>query len=344
MLVAGPSSPAAPEPNRREREYVAVASLPMPGRPEYRLALGMPGSISRQLEAFAPELVHVATPDLLGLAALNWARSRRVPVVATYHTHFPAYLRFYRLAGLRGPLEHYFRWFYRRCRHVYVPTPPLVDYFSGLGITDSLRLWGRGVDRDAFHPDLRSESWRRQSGIAADDVLVTFVGRLVKEKALDVFASVVAELRGAGVQSMIVGEGPLRRDLQARLPDCLFTGRLEGTDLSRAYASSDVFLFPSDSEAFGNVIVEAMASGLPVVCAASTCSSAHVVHGKTGLVAAPGDVSAFVTHVRRLAERPGERHRMGRLARLRAARYDWERTLDRMVNYYEEIWTSDAIA
>ena len=338
VLVIGPSSSGKSPPRsaRRGQEYVSVASLPMPGRPEYRFALGLPGSVSKRLEAFSPDVVHIATPDLLGLAALKWGRSRRVPVVSTYHTHFPAYLKYYGLEGMRTPVEHYLRWFYGQCRHVYVPTPPLVEYFSGLGITDPVRLWGRGVDCDAFRPDLRSEAWRLDYGIQPEEVLVTFVGRLVKEKGLEVFADVVAELHAEGVRSMIVGDGPLRDDLRRRLSTCTFTGHLGGADLARAYASSDVFLFPSDSEAFGNVIVEAMASGLPVVCAAFACSSTHVVPGTTGLVATSGDVHAFLEQTRHLVRCPSDRRRMARHARLYALHYDWEQILHRMVEYYEE--------
>lgn len=340
VLVLGPSSPSTRGCVPDELEYVPVPSFPMPGRREYRLAVGMLGCVARRLAVFSPDLVHVATPDLLGRGALEWARSRSIPVVSSYHTHFPAYLRFYGLSPLKSPLERYLRWFYGRCRHVYVPTLPLMAYLRELGVNGSLRPWGRGVDRSAFSPHWRSISWRRQLGLGADDVLVTFVGRLVREKSLDVYASVVRELGSKGVRSMIVGDGPLRRSLEEQLPECHFTGHLEGVDLARAYASSDVFLFPSESEAFGNVMIEAMASGLPVVCAESPCSM-HVLHGRTGLIAPAGDKTAFIEHTRYLAERPSERRRMAVQARRRAARYDWERTLSRMMQYYEEVWIAD---
>lgn len=337
VLVFGPTAS-----NRSTYEfsgYVSIPSIPIPGRGEYRLALGLSKSVRQLLDRFDPDIVHIATPDILGVSALKWAHSREKPVVATYHTHFPSYLRYYHLGGLKSLAECYLCWFYKQCWHVYVPTSQLKDYFLERGLNDNIKIWGRGVDCNVFSPGWRSETWRWSRGIGSDEVLLTYVGRLVKEKGLDVFASVVMRLREEGVnfRSMIVGEGPLRSSLESQLPDTIFTGHLEGADLSRAYASSDIFLFPSETEAFGNVIVEAMASGLPVICAGSAPSSSHVHHEVTGLIAPPRDIDTFYEHTRRLILDQELRSSMAARARQRSTMYRWDHTLNELAGYYEEV-------
>ncbi|MEX0599355.1 MAG: glycosyltransferase, partial [Rhodothermales bacterium] len=232
----------------------------------------------------------------------------------------------------------YLKWFYGRCVHLYVPTTETASDLNRHGIVEPIRLWSRGVDCERFHPSCRSAAWRSRHGFAPDDVVVSYVGRLVREKGLDVAASVIERLHrdGSNVRSLIVGDGPLRESLRKRLTETIFTGHLDGDALSTAYASSDIFLFPSDSEAFGNVIVEAMASGLPVVCAAGTGAGSHVADGRTGLVAPPRDADAFYDRTRRLVRDRALRETMGRRARAAAASYDWSQTLQNISNYYDE--------
>ncbi len=172
-------------------------------------------------------------------------------------------------------------------------------------------------------------------------MLVAYVGRLVREKGMDVLESVIRRLyaRSPGARTVIVGDGPMRAHLEVRLPNTIFTGHLDGAALSAAYASSDLFLFPSESEAFGNVIVEAMASGLPVVCASGSGSSSHVVGNRSGLLAAPGDADAFLKQVLRLIKNREERIMMGFHARRQSESYDWRRTLDQLTRYYDEACT-----
>jgi len=332
-------SPYSPDPSLQgPGTLVPVRSLEIPGRSEYRVALWPSPRARRRLRRFDPELIHVATPDLLGTSALRFGRRWDLPVVATYHTHFPRYLQYYHLGWLEGLLNRYLRWFYRQCDVVCAPTDPIRDALAGIGIDGPLRIWGRGVDTDRFHPRWRSADWRSGWEIGPDEIVIVFVGRLVREKGPEVFADVIEALRKQGrpVRGLIVGEGPLRPYLERRLPETIFTGHLEGEALSGAYASSDIFLFPSDSEAFGNVIVEAMASGLAIVAADQSGSSAHLEHGRTGLLAPPRDADAFVRHTIRLLEEPSQRRRLGRAARKQAEEsYDWETTLARMERYYE---------
>jgi glycosyltransferase involved in cell wall biosynthesis len=312
--------------------------VPAPGRPEYRVSLGISPEARSRLRAFDPTLVHIATPDLLGRHALCVAQANNVPVVASYHTHFSSYLKYYHLGLFEGLVWSYIRNFYRQCRHVYVPSPSVADILRERGVTDGLRLWRRGVNTETFHPSYRSSAWRQRYGVADDEVLVTFVSRLVWEKGLDTYAQVIERLEARGVphRSMVVGDGPARKELENRLPNTIFTGHLEDEALSRAYASSDVFLFPSDTETFGNVTLEAMASGLPAVAADAVGSRDLVRDGTTGFLADPEDPEAFYTAVARLVTDDALREEFGASALEHAQEFSWETVLGAIDYYYNE--------
>jgi len=207
------------------------------------------------------------------------------------------------------------------------------------GITDGLRLWRRGVDTDRFTPRRRSADWRAAHGIGENEVVVAFVSRLVWEKGLDVYADVIQRLERRGVphRSVVVGDGPARADLEERLPNTVFTGFLEGDTLARAYASSDVFLFPSDTETFGNVTLEAMASGLPTIAADAAGSRDLVDPDTTGVLCPPGDRTAFTEATRRLILDDSLRRRMSTAAHKRSQNFTWPAILDRMCEYYDEV-------
>lgn len=318
---------------------VPVPSLPVPGRSEYRLSLGITPSVRDELEAFDPTLYHIATPDLLGHQALRRAQSTGTPVVASYHTHFSSYLKYYHLGLLEAPVWSYLRSFYNQCRQVYVPTYAMTEVLREQGITSAFRLWPRGVNMDRFSPTRRSTYWRHVHGIDDDEVVVAFVSRLVREKGLDVYADVIERLERQDVphRSLVVGDGPARDDLEARLPNTVFTGFLEGNDLARAYASSDIFLFPSDTETFGNVTLEAMASGLPTICADAAGSRDLVDDGTTGRLCPPGDAAAFVEATCELIADASLRDRMSTAAFERAQDFMWSNVLGRISRYYDEV-------
>ncbi|MEM1095775.1 MAG: glycosyltransferase family 1 protein [Bacteroidota bacterium] len=313
-----------------------VPSLPAPGRPEYRISTVLPRSVKTELESFAPDVVHIATPDLLGVQALRWAKRQQLPVVASYHTHFSSYLRYYKQAWLEPALWRFLRWFYRQCTHIYVPTPSMAEVLREHGIDQGLLLWPRGVETDRFTPSRRSSAWRQQHGFAEDEVVVSFVSRLVWEKGLEVFAQVIERLEREGVphRSLIVGDGVAKAPLEERLTHTVFTGYLGGTDIATAYASSDVFFFPSDTETFGNVTLEAMASATPPVCADATGAADLVNHGVDGFLAPPDDVGAFYQHVHRLVTDADLRRQFGETAHARAQAYDWPVILGRIPAYY----------
>lgn len=319
---------------------VAVPSFLFPGRHDYPVALGLTPGVRRRLKQFGPTLIHVATPDFLGRGAITWAVRHDIPVVGSYHTHFSSYLKYYHLAFMEKTVWRYLRWNYNRCVHTYVPSASMMDVLDSHGITEGVRLWERGVETDLFTPQRRSLAWRRALGVKDDEVIVSYVGRIVWEKGLRVFADVIETLRARGVphRAMMVGDGPAENELRQRLPDTIFTGYLEGEDLARAYASSDVFLFPSDTETFGNVTLEAMASGLPAVCADATGSRSLVDHGTTGFLATPRDAQSFLEATDRLVTDTALRQEMGRNALEKSRHYEWEAVMARLAGYYEEIF------
>ena len=345
-LVYAPTTNKPPAIERHSGTLVSVPSIPFPGRKDYRLTVGLSRDGWTKLEAFDPDLVHIATPDYAGSQALKWARSRNIPVVASFHTHFAAYLQYfgsynklYQMDLLYNTAWKYGRWFYPQCQHVYVPSPSMAKELRSKGITENLRLWVRGVDSDRFNPGWRSDAWRLKHCMLPSDVVISFVGRLVWEKGLNVFAEVINRLKANNIPhcSLVVGDGPARKALQEQLPDTVFTGPLLGEELSRAYASSDVFLFPSDTETFGNVTLEAMASGVPAVCANAAGSDLLVVSGKTGYLVPSRDIEQFTRCVSWLIEDPDSRQAMGVAARARALTFEWSQVMARMADYYKEI-------
>ena len=316
---------------------VPVPSVPLPARPEYRLALGMAGYVKRQLLDFQPDIVHIAVPDLLGHAALKLARRHHIPAVASYHTRYETYLKHYwYLAPLEGLLKSILRRFYGMCREVYVPSGSTREALLADGLKDNFKPWPRGIDTMRFSPIRRSMGWRARNGIGEDELLILHVSRLVREKRLDTLTVALNQIT-VPHRVVIVGDGPDYDFVAQELPHAVFTGFLSGDDLAVAYASSDIFVFPSDSESFGNVTLEAMASGLPCVCADATGSRSLVVAGETGFLAPADDAKAFARHIVTLAGDRDLRRSMGEAARGRALTFGWDETMARLLGYYESL-------
>ena len=345
----GPAARAAlPVPQPADRWLVEAPSASLPGRGEYYLSLGLGQAGEEALEALRPDLVHVATPDPLGFALQAWGWHHGVPVVCTYHTRFNSYLQYYS-AGVLEPAAWFF-WlgnFYRGCDRVYVPSDSVYAELKEHGVAEAaLRYWARGVDADQFHPRRRCLSWRRSLGVADDEVLVLLTSRLVWEKGLEEVARTFARLGEEGVRfrSVVVGDGPARDGFQRLAPDTLFVGSLQGEDLSAAYASADVFFFPSETETFGNVNLEAMASGLPVVASDASGSRMMVRQGTTGFLLPFGDVGGYVESLRQLVQDAGLRRRMGAEGRRQAAtEWQWDSIIDGLVRDYYNV-TADTYA
>jgi len=312
---------------------ISAPSFALPGRSEYRLSLGMGGNVKQRLREFKPDLVHIAAPDPLGYAALRFARKNNIPAVASFHTRFDTYPRYYGAKWLEKYLTNYMRHFYRRCEHVYAPSQTMAAELRDEGIGHDIRLWTRGVDSVLFNPGKRDLAWRRSIGFKDDDVVIAFVGRVVLEKGIDIFVESLA--RAKNVKALVVGEGPERARFAEKLPTGHFTGHLQGEELSRAYASADVFFNPSITETFGNVTLEAMASGTPALCANAAGSASLVEHEVTGLLATPTSES-FAAALERLAGDHDLRRRLSETARTRSLNYSWRTILGHLVDDYRE--------
>lgn len=335
-------APTAPEPAfAHAGTLISVPSLAFPGRRrEYRLGLGLTARARARLDAFRPDLIHIATPDYTALTALRYAERRGIPAVASYHTRFDTYARYYGFAWIERYLTRYMRWIYARCLHVYPPTMSMLEELRRDGIGRELRLWGRGVDHALYTPERRDMDWRRRLGFADEDVVVAFVGRLVLEKGIDVFAEAVrlAAARSPRLRTLVVGAGPERARFETRLPEAVFTGHQEGEALARAYASADLLFNPSTTETAGNVTLEAMAAGLACVAADVTGTRSYVRHGETGFLSAPSaGAEGYAGWLEKLAAEPGLRARMGAAARARTlAENNWTEVLDEVIVHYRD--------
>jgi phosphatidylinositol alpha 1,6-mannosyltransferase len=303
---------------------VAVPSIALPVRSEFRLALGLPRAIRDDLRRFSPDIVHLSTPDILGTRALSFARRLDIPVIASQHTLFETYLEHYRLGWARPLVEAHLRRFYRRCDHVLAPTPALVEAMKVLRGDDRVSLWSRGIDGALFNPARRDAEWRRSNGWSDADVVVLFFGRLVAEKGIDRYVATVRRLqrRSANIRPLIVGAGPAANAFR-ELPDAVLTGHLDGEQLARAVASADILMQPSTTETFGNVVLEAMASGLAVVSAAAASSEAMIEHDRTGILCPPDDIDSYEQAILALVDEPGRRRAIGAAARLASEAYSW---------------------
>lgn len=322
---------------------VPVPSVPLPVRSEFRLALGLPRAIRDDLRRFSPDIVHLSTPDILGARAQTFAKRRGIAVVASLHTRFETYLEYYRLAWARPLVEAHLRRFYRRCDHVLAPTPALVEAMRRTRGDDRVSLWSRGVDRALFDPARRDQQWRRSNGWSEEQVVVLFFGRLVAEKGIGRYVSTMRRLqrRNSKIRPLVVGAGPAAGAFRA-LPQAVLTGHLEGVELAKAVASSDILLHPSTTEAFGNVVLEAMASGVAAVCAAASSAEALIEHRRTGLLCAPDDDEGFADAVMALADDAGLRREMAVAARRASAAFSWDSASRSVARAYQALLTDPA--
>ncbi len=307
-------------------DLIGVPALPIPGRSDYRLAYGMGRNLKRDIAEFAPNIMHISAPEGLGHWGLHYARRHDIPVIASVHTRFDTYLRYYKLGFMEPVLTGILRRFYRRCDAIVAPSQSMKDVLVSQHMNDDTGIWSSGVDHDVFTPAARCLEWRRSLGIADDDVVVGFLGRLVLEKGIAVFCDTIVELtrRNAKVRVLVVGEGPADKWFADRVPEAVFVGFLRGADLSRALASMDIFLNPSVTETFGMVTLEAMSCGVTVVGADASGTSSLITDGVDGRLIAAGDVNAFADAIQDYAASPEKRAATGAAGRLSAAKYGWD--------------------
>lgn len=318
---------------------VSVPSIRIPGRGEYRLALGLSEALKRDIRAFAPDIVHLSSPDPMNHAAKKLGRELGVPVVASVHTRFETYLEYYGLGWLRPTGEAILRRFYAGLDEVFATTQGFAEMLKAQGLVENAAVWSRGVDKARFHPGRRSPEWRWSLGIRDDEAVIAFVGRLVLEKGLDKVAAAVTELKARGVPQrlLVVGEGPARERFEAQVPDAIFAGFLDGDRLPRAYASAEVLINPSTTETFGNINLEAMASGIPVVAADASGNACLVDDGVTGRLVAPDDIAGYADALTLYLTDPAARAAAGAAGLKAAQRYDWDEINSAVLARYRDL-------
>ncbi|MCK6625651.1 MAG: glycosyltransferase family 1 protein [Anaerolineae bacterium] len=312
---------------------IGLGAIPFPLYPELKL-VPPHVDISRRLAAFQPDLIHVLNPFSLGVVGLNQARALQVPVVASYHTDIPGFAVRWGLGLFREPLWAYLRWLHNQADLNLCPSRTTQIELEAQGIQRT-RIWSRGIDTSRFNPTHRSQAWRlRLSGGQPESPLLLYVGRLSPEKRVDWLRPVLTAL--PQVRLAIVGDGPARPELERLFAETptVFTGYLQGDELARAYAAADMFVFPAANETLGNVVLEAMASGLPVVAARAGGVLDHVVEGETGLLFEPESQEALIAAVSRLLADEKYARQLGSSGRARVQPQSWAAVLDGLLADY----------
>ncbi len=312
-------------------ETLRLPGFRIPGYPQLQGGWPARRAVLAQWRLARPDLVHIVTEGPLGYSALRAARRLSIPVSTSFHTNFQQYSRHYRIGWLAAPIMAYLRHFHNQGVQTLVPTGELAEHLQSLGFRRT-QVLARGVDTSLFSPHRRDPALRERWGVAPRSLAVLYVGRLAAEKNLELAIAAFQSIRRArpDARLILVGDGPMTSRLRARHPAFVYCGMRQGEDLANHYASADLFLFPSLTETFGNVVLEAMASGLAVAAFDYAAARAHVEPGLSGLLAPFGDADAFVAAATALARDADALEAMGQAARRGMARLDSEHIYDRL--------------
>jgi glycosyltransferase involved in cell wall biosynthesis len=321
------------------RDVTRLPSVPYARYPQLRIAAPSSRDATALFTRFRPTLVHVATPFGVGLGACRAARALQLPLVTSYHTHFASYLRHYRLPAFDGVAWSYLRWFHNSGRRTYAPTEVTRAELEERGFRGTA-VWSRGVDRQRFHRRFRSHDLRGSLGVSQDQLIVLYVGRLAPEKNIPVLFDAVRQLSAevaARLRLVVTGDGPSLEELRAIAPrGTHFTGRLDGEALSRMYASADLFVCPSTTETFGNVVLEAMASGVPVL-APDRGATTEFAHADTAQCYRAGDAAALRHALHELVLNEPRRIWLQASGLQQAGRHDWNAIFDALIDDYRTV-------
>jgi glycosyltransferase involved in cell wall biosynthesis len=326
-----PKQNAADSPSSGENfEEVLRPAISIPRYDGLKMGLPAKAALLRLWAVKRPDLVHIATEGPLGWSALAAANKLRITVTTDFHTNFHSYSQHYGLGWLRKPIVVYLRKFHNKALCTMVPTEGIRRELAAHGY-GNLVVVARGVDTALFSPERRSMELRQQWGAAAHDPVAIYVGRIAVEKNLPLVISTFEEMRRRQPRAklVLVGDGPERAALQARFPEFVFCGMRTGTDLAAHYASADAFLFPSTTETYGNVTMEAMASGLAVVAYNYAAAEEHIRHNINGLLADFDDGLQFIRLAAELVVEPERMRALGRNARRTAETIRWDGVYDR---------------
>ena len=320
-------------------EELLVRGLPIPGYGQLQFGLPAYRRLLAHWRNSRPDTVYLATEGPLGWSALRAAQQLGIPVISGFHTNFQQYSEHYRISLLYRPVVAYLRWFHNQTLLTLTASTTQQRELSRLGI-NNLMLLGRGVDCELFHPARRDTELRRLWGAGNNDIVLLHVGRLAAEKNLQLLQQCWQSLRenppaGVRLHMVVVGDGPLRQSLEKDMPDARFTGALSGTELAAAYASADVFVFPSLTETFGNVVTEAMASGLAVNAFDTAAAHQHIRDRYSGCLAPPAHEELFLDNLRWLVSDAEGRRGVRMHARHRACQLGWPSVLQRFEGYLQ---------
>ena len=325
-------------------EEMLSRGIPLPRYANLQLGLPARKVLLRRWSVQRPDVVQVVTEGPLGWSALTAARKLRLPVISEFHTNFHRYSGHYGVGWLKRPIAAYLRKFHNRADLTLVPTRALCGELAGQGIA-RVDVVSRGVDTTLFDPARRSASLRRNWGLEEDDLAVVYVGRIAPEKNLALLEKAFEAIRARQPRArlILVGSGPAQQALQARQPAAVFCGSRTGAFLAEHYASGDLFLFPSLTETYGNVVAEALASGLPVVAYRDAAAQELIAHREHGWLAEPGDEAAFIAGAVALAEAPELRARQRLAARERVASLAWQAIVERLVTLQRQVILSSPV-
>ena len=332
------ASYALPEGQPDRPEVHRSPSIPLFLYPDVQWAFPRLRDVVEDVARFEPDVVHVATEFALGLVGLKAARQLRLPLIASAHTDYDKYAGRYGVDWALRLGWHYLRWFYGHAYRVLCPSRIYQEHLHSRGVTHT-GIWSRGVDPGEFHPSFRSEEYRRALGLQPGDLLVTYIGRIAREKNLTHLVAAweaLASERGSA-QLALVGRGPLEEEIRERgLPGVHVLGLRHGAALAQAYASADLFVFPSATETFGNSLLEAMGSGLPCLAAGAGGVLEFAHHGRNAWLVQPNSSAALAHGLRRLMKDPGLRHRLAEGALETAAERSWDEVYDRLLEDYRQ--------
>jgi glycosyltransferase involved in cell wall biosynthesis len=304
-----------------------VKAQALPKYPDLRFGWPQMLKIGRSFDQFKPDIVHIVTEGPLGLAALNVAKQRNYPVSSGFHSPFHEFSRFFDLAFLVKPVQSYLRWFHNQTDLTCVPSVDTQQALIDFGVKCKLAVVSRGVDNSLFHPSKRDEALRQSWDASNDTTVVLYVGRVSPEKNIDLsikaFRAAQKAQPNRDFKLVIVGDGPDRARLEKLAPDAVFAGMQTGENLARHYASGDVFLFGSEIETFGNVVLEALSSGVPVLAYDYACAALVMQHGHHGWCVPFGEADQFVAQAMDLPEKSVLRN-MGEKATQRAGQFAWQ--------------------
>lgn len=314
-----------------------IFSLPIPLYPEYKLTIPNP-KLKAQLREFDPDLLHITVPDMTGIFLMRLARRMGIPVLTSFHTDFPSYLESYHLNLLYKPAWRYFKWFYNKSQRVLAPTDEIIQKLDHYGISNT-KLWSRGIHLNRYNPDFRSTELRKKWK-AENKKVILYSGRFVWYKDLETFIGVYELFKKHGpdnVTFVLAGDGPIREELERRMPDAIYPGYLHGEELSRVYASSDIFLFPSTTETFGNVVLEGLASGLPAVVSDVGGCQEIVENADAGMAVKAKAPQLFYESCKRLVEDKSYYERCRQNGLKYAKAHSWNAINGRVIAEYQEM-------